>query len=107
MIAMADVELHSIFRLRSGTVAGKTELTMGDMNKIVTEHVRAADLPAHLRGGLPEGTMVKVTVEPELETSTTTPRRVLASFVGSAPGRYPDADDIVKEISELRDEWHS
>jgi hypothetical protein len=80
---------------------------MGDMNKIVTEHVRAADLPAHVRGGLPDNALVKVTVEAEPAASTATSRRALASFVGSAPGRYPNPDDIVKEISELRDEWHS
>jgi hypothetical protein len=31
---------------------------MDDMVKIVTEHVRASDLPAHLRGGLPTNAMV-------------------------------------------------
>jgi hypothetical protein len=80
---------------------------MGDMTKIVTEHVRVSELPMHLRGGLPADALVKVTVEAEPMAEPAKPRRSLASFVGSAPGRYPNPDDIVKEVSELRDEWHS
>jgi hypothetical protein len=83
------------------------EMSMGDMNKIVTEHVRVSDLPVHLRGGLPADAWVKVTVEAELMPEPAKARRSLASFVGSAPGRYTDPDDIARELSELRDEWHS
>ena len=36
---------------------------MGDMTKIVTEHVRASDLPEHLRHGLKDGDLLTVTVE--------------------------------------------
>jgi hypothetical protein len=78
---------------------------MGDMNKIVTEHVRAADLPAHVRGNLPEGTMVKVTVEAEPEPEAVKSRRSLVSLIGLAPKRHASMEEIVKEISDLRDEW--
>jgi hypothetical protein len=78
---------------------------MGDMTKIVTEHVRVSDLPEHVRRGLPEGGLVKVTVETEAEAATK-PRRALASFVGAARvGDGRSIEEIVKEISDLRDEW--
>jgi hypothetical protein len=81
---------------------------MGDMNKIVTEHVRVSDLPEHVRRGMPEGDLVKVTVESTAESADEPaglPRRTWRSFLGSAPGRYANPDDIAKEISDLRDEW--
>jgi hypothetical protein len=78
---------------------------MGDMNKIVTEHVRTSDLPVHLRGGLPEGTLVKVTVEAEHVAVPMKPRRSLVSLMGTAPKRHNSIEQIVKEISDLRDEW--
>jgi hypothetical protein len=81
------------------------ETIMGDMNKIVTEHVRVSDLPAHLCGGLPEGTLVKGTVEAEPMAETAKPRRSLVSLMGTAPKRHNSIEEIVKEISDLRDEW--
>jgi hypothetical protein len=77
---------------------------MGDMTKIVTEHVRASDLPEHLRRGVPDCAMVKVTVEAEV-VSDEKPRRSLVSFLGSVPKRHRSIEEIVKEISDLRDEW--
>jgi hypothetical protein len=78
---------------------------MGDMNKIVTEHVRVSDLPVHLRGGLPEGTLVKVTVEAEPMSEVAKPRRSLVSLLGTGPKLHGSMEEIVKEISDLRDEW--
>ena len=49
-----------------------TEANMGDMNKIVTEHVRVSDLPVQCRQGLDDAMLVRVTVEPE---TTGAPRR--------------------------------
>lgn len=76
---------------------------MGDMNKIVTEHVRASYLPVQMRLGLPDNAMVKVTVEAEAEPAK--PRRSLVSFIGSSPRPKRSIEEIVKEISDLRDEW--
>jgi hypothetical protein len=80
---------------------------MGDMTKIVTEHVRVSDLPEHVRRGLPEGGLVKVTVETEASglAVAVRPRRSLTSFIGSVPKRHASMEEIVKEISNLRDEW--
>jgi hypothetical protein len=78
---------------------------MGDMTKIVTEHVRASDLPEHLRRGLQDGDFVTVTVECASD-KVAVPKRSLSSFLGAARvGEGRSIECIVKEISDLRDEW--
>jgi hypothetical protein len=79
------------------------EMSMGDMNKIVTEHVRVSDLPAQCREGLDESMFVRVTVEPET---------VAVSDAGGVPG-YGFARGLYAGLGEeptwfvrqLRDEW--
>jgi hypothetical protein len=77
---------------------------MGEMKKIVTEHYPAEKLPEELRCGIEGGQVVRVTVEteppvPQLEG------RPLRSFLGIAPGRYGDPDEIVEDVRQLRHEW--
>jgi hypothetical protein len=77
---------------------------MGDMNKIVTEGVRASDLPPAVRRGMADDEVVTVTVErPAGQTGV---KRTFSSFLGAGRvGKGRPIEDIVKEISDLRDEW--
>jgi GTP-binding protein EngB required for normal cell division len=73
---------------------------MGDMNKIVTEHVRVSDLPEHVRRGMAEGGLVKVTVETEAAAAVDVPGYGFAKGFYAAQGIDP-----VEYIRQLRDEW--
>jgi hypothetical protein len=77
---------------------------MGEMKKIVTEHYPVEKLPEELRAGIEGGQVVRVTVETEVAVSQLSARS-LRSFLGIAPGRYGDPDEIVEEVRRLRDEW--
>jgi hypothetical protein len=74
---------------------------MGEAKKMVTEHYPVEKLPAKLREGIEGGQVVRVTVE----TDVPPPAPSLRSFLGIAPGRYSDPDEIVDEVRRLRDEW--
>jgi hypothetical protein len=77
---------------------------MGETKKIVTEHYPVEKLPEELRQGIEGGQVVRVTVETEVPASQPNTRS-LRSFLGIAPGRYGDPDEIVDEVRRLRDEW--
>jgi hypothetical protein len=77
---------------------------MGETKKIVTEHYPIETLPAELREGIEGGQVVRVTVETEVPVFLPA-GRTLRSFLGIAPGRYSDPDEIVDEVRRLRDEW--
>ncbi len=75
---------------------------MGDMNKIVTEHVRASDLPEQCREGLDEAMLVRVTVEPE---TVAVPDLAVPGY-GFAKGLYAGlGEDPTRFVRQLRDEW--
>lgn len=78
------------------------------MNRIVTHHIPASELPEKLRGEIPVGAMVTVTVQEDH------PRRALsfkelrerAEQIKSSPGFRPvNPEEAVRRIRELRDEW--
>jgi hypothetical protein len=76
---------------------------MGDMNKIVTEHVRVSDLPAQCREGLDEAALVRVTVEPE---TTVVSDAVSIPGYGFAKGLYAGlGQEPTRFVRQLRDEW--
>jgi hypothetical protein len=77
---------------------------MGEMKKIVTDHYPADKLPEELRHGIKGGQLVRVTVEAEVPVPHVDARS-LRSFLGIAPGRYRNPDEIVEEVRRLRDEW--
>jgi hypothetical protein len=77
---------------------------MGDMTKIVTEHVRASELPEHLRRGLAGNALVKVTVEAEAAAAVVPD---LPGY-GFAAGLYAQHNlDPTDFVRQLRDEWGS
>lgn len=60
-------------------------------------------LPEELRRGIENGQIVRVTVESEA-ASTSTPKHSMRSFLGSAPGLYSSAQEVLDHIRMLRDE---
>jgi hypothetical protein len=75
---------------------------MGDMNRIVTEHVRVSDLPVQCREGLDDAMLVRVTVEPE----TAVPEASGVPGYGFAKGLYAGlGEDPTRFVRQLRDEW--
>jgi hypothetical protein len=77
---------------------------MGEGKKIVVENYPLEKLPADLQAMLETGKPVRIVLEQASE-ETAAPRKKFSEFIGSAPGRYRDADEIVAEIRALRDEW--
>jgi hypothetical protein len=76
---------------------------MGDMNKIVTEHVRVSDLSAQCRQGLDEAVLVRVTVEPE---TAVVPDSGGIPGYGFAKGLYAGlGEEPTCFVRQLRDEW--
>lgn len=76
---------------------------MGDMNKIVTEHVRVSDLPVQCRQGLDDAMLVRVTVEPE---TTVAPDSGEIPKYGFAKGLYASlSEEPTRFVRRLRDEW--
>jgi hypothetical protein len=75
---------------------------VGNITKLVTEQVRASDLPEHVRLGLAEGTIVRVTVEPEPEIASDIPGYGFAAGF-HAQNKLEPADFI----RHLRDEWEA
>jgi hypothetical protein len=79
------------------------EATMGEMAKIVTEHVHASDLPTQCREGLDDATIVRVTVEIE----TALPEANGVPGYGFAKGLYAGlGEEPTRFVRQLRDEWH-
>lgn len=79
---------------------------MGETKKIVVESFPVERLPDELRRGIENGQIVRVTIEAEDTTRVLphTGRRTLRSFVGSAPGLYPNPGEATQFIRSLRDE---
>ena len=76
---------------------------MSEMTKIVLEHIPVEDLPQHLRAGLLDGQLVRVTVE--TESSGRPLPKSLRSFIGASTAPPLTTGEIVSQIRELRDEW--
>ena len=68
------------------------------MNKIV-RHYPVDQLPADLRGDLPEHGLVKIQFEVEGDSRV---RRRIAHLVGSGPNVHGTEQEILNHISELR-----
>ncbi len=79
------------------------------MNKIVRENYPASNLPEDLRGTLPPGVTVRVTVEMEADR----PRKSFSQIKKEIDearhrvGNWPQtsAEEAVARIRALRDEW--
>ncbi|SHL26090.1 hypothetical protein [Roseibium suaedae] len=77
------------------------------MNKVVIQQYPAEKLPADLRAGIPDGTMVKVTLE------TTSPEQAalaggLRELFASVPGDFrKSASEIEQDLRGQRDSWPS
>ena len=78
------------------------------MNKIVREHYPASKLPDDLRGVVPAGGSVRVTVESQ-NTPPKKPLRQIMAEVDAArksgEWKTTTVEEGVARIRELRDEW--
>jgi hypothetical protein len=72
------------------------------MNKIIRENYPASKLPEDLREGLDPSTTVTVTVVQE--TPSYQPMTLEEIFASRRPP-YRSAEEIIKSIRKLRDEW--
>jgi ASC-1-like (ASCH) protein len=78
------------------------------MNKIVLEHIPAAELPEKLRRGIKVGATVKVTVEEEVAPpirDRESFRRMLEQSRKAVAKTGISVEESVARIRELRDEW--
>lgn len=76
------------------------------MNKVVTSrNVKASELPAELRGGIPEHATVTVTVQEEVVVPVEDAVAMLERYRTSAAFRPVTEDEAVGRIRALRDEW--
>jgi len=73
------------------------------MNRIVKKHYPASKLPADLKEGLPDGAVVDIEIT--IDDSDAARRRTLRDYVGVAKDRNTSAEEAVRRIRELRDEW--
>jgi hypothetical protein len=78
---------------------------MGEVKKIVVQHVRVEDLPQKLREGLEMGKLVRVTVEEEASSPAQSPKRSMRSFLGVGRGQFNTSEEIVEHVRTLRNEW--
>lgn len=78
------------------------------MNKIIYEHVEASALPDSLRGSLPAGARVRVTIEeeaPPKSLSFAELRNQIESMKAAPDFQPVHPDEAVRRIRALRDEW--
>lgn len=75
------------------------------MNKIVLEHYPASKLPEELRGDIPVGESVKVTVEVEDRKPLTRDQLLELISKVQAKGYNTSLEEAVARVRELRDEW--
>ena len=72
------------------------------MNKVIREHYPASKLPDELRQGIDPATWVTVTIT---EDKPPYKPMSLEEIFSSRRPPYRSADDIVRGIRQLRDEW--
>lgn len=74
------------------------------MNRVVREHYPASKLPDDLREGIDPGMMVTVTVQEEAARPS---RELLVDLVrrAASEARGVSAEEAVRRVRELRDEW--
>jgi DNA invertase Pin-like site-specific DNA recombinase len=75
------------------------------MNKIVREHYPAAQLPEELREGLPNDSVVRVTVELERRGQSKDEMLKQLELVRRTLPRFVTVEEAVARVRELRDEW--
>jgi hypothetical protein len=78
------------------------------MNKIVTEHIRASEVPSHLRDGIDPSALVTVTVQEESASTRPPPDRAeLKALIERARKSASGitTEEAVSRIRSLRDEW--
>ncbi len=78
------------------------------MNKVILQHVPAAELPEKLRGAIPESALVTVTVQEEASTPGTSlkdVKRLLDEARRYTPSEPVSGEEAVARIRALRDEW--
>lgn len=78
---------------------------MGETKKIVVENYPLDKLPANLRALLEGANPVRIVLEQVPDAQSIPSKKKFSDFIGSAPGRYKSADEIVAEVRALRDEW--
>ncbi|MBD8891841.1 hypothetical protein [Roseibium litorale] len=77
------------------------------MNKVVIRQYPAEKLPADLRAGIPDGTMVKVTLE-TADADRDAQQGGLRELFASVPNDLrKSAEDIERESRMQRDSWSS
>ena len=77
------------------------------MNKIVSEHVKASEVPPRFREGIDDSALVTVVVQQEGTESEQASRARLSDLIEQARQRAKGitTEEAVERIRSLRDEW--